>query len=63
MTVMGAFAPDLATSTVSQTIARAFTAAMALLVAVVAAEEMPAGSRAYAVSVLTMTAALGAGSP
>lgn len=61
VTVLGAFAPDLATLTASQTIARAFTAAMALLVAVVAAEEMPAGSRAYAVSVLTMTAALGAG--
>ncbi len=61
VTVLGAFAPDLTTLTVSQTIARAFTAAMALLVAVVAAEEMPAGSRAYAVSVLTMTAALGAG--
>jgi MFS family permease len=60
-TIVGALAPDLATLTVSQTIARAFTAAMALLVAVVAAEEMPAGSRAYAVSVLTMTAALGAG--
>jgi MFS family permease len=61
VTVLGAFAPDLATLTVSQTIARAFTAATALLLAVVAAEEMPAGSRAYAVSVLTMTAALGAG--
>ena len=61
VTVLGAFAPDLATLAVSQTIARAFTAAMALLVAVVAAEEMPAGSRAYGVSVLTMTAALGAG--
>jgi MFS family permease len=60
-TIAGGFSPDLATLTVTQTIARSFTAAMALLVAVVAAEEMPAGSRAYAVSVLTMTAALGAG--
>lgn len=61
LTAAGALAPDLATLTVAQTLARSFTAAMALLVAVVAAEEMPAGSRAYAVSVLTMTAALGAG--
>lgn len=60
-TVIGAFAPDLATLTAAQTVARAFTAATAVLVAVVAAEETPAGSRAYAVSVLTMTAALGAG--
>jgi MFS family permease len=60
-TAAGALAPNLAVLTVSQTVARAFTAAMAMLVAVVAAEEMPAGSRAYAVSVLTMTAALGAG--
>ena len=44
ITVLGAFAPDLATLTVSQTLARAFTAAVALLLAVVAAEEMPAGS-------------------
>jgi MFS family permease len=61
LTVAGAFSPNLATLTVTQTIARAFTAAMAMLVAVVAVEETPAGSRAYAVSVLTMTAALGAG--
>jgi MFS family permease len=60
-TIAGAFAPDLAWLTATQTLARAFSASMALLVAVVAAEEMPAGSRAYAVSVLTMTAALGAG--
>lgn len=60
-TAAGALAPDLAALTAAQTIARAFTAATAVLVAVVAAEETPAGSRAYAVSVLTMTAALGAG--
>src|SRR5699024_1932153 len=32
------------------------------LIAVIAAEEMPAGGRAYAASVIAMTAALGAGS-
>ena len=35
--------------------------ALALLIVVVVAEEMPAGSRAYGVSLLTMTGALGAG--
>lgn len=60
-TIAGSLAPDLGWLTATQTLARAFSASMALLVAVVAAEEMPAGSRAYAVSVLTMTAALGAG--
>jgi MFS family permease len=60
-TAAGALAPNLVVLGSAQTIARTFTAAMALLVAVVAAEETPAGSRAYAVSVMTMTAALGAG--
>ena len=34
---------------------------VALLVAIMAVEEMPAGARAFSVSVLTMTAGLGAG--
>jgi MFS family permease len=60
-TVVGAFAPNMIWLGASQTVARGFATALALLVAVVAAEEMPAGSRAYAISVLAMTAALGAG--
>ncbi len=60
-TALGAIAPNLGTLAAAQTVARSFTAAMALLIAVIAVEETPAGSRAYAVSVLTMTAALGAG--
>ena len=40
---------------------RGVTTAATLLLAVIAAEEMPAGSRAYAISVMTMTGALGAG--
>jgi len=60
-TVVGAVAPTLEVLTVSQTLARAFTTASTLLLAVVAAEEMPAGARAYAISVMTMTGALGAG--
>ncbi|CAN5241790.1 hypothetical protein BH20ACT3_BH20ACT3_09590 [soil metagenome] len=57
----GALAPDLVILGGTQTVSRAFSTALALLIAVVAAEEMPAGGRAYAASVLAMTAALGAG--
>jgi MFS family permease len=57
----GALTPSLPWLTASQTVARALSAALAILIAVVAAEEMPRGSRAYAVSVLGMAAALGAG--
>ena len=57
----GALSPNLWTLAGTQTVSRAFSTALALLITVVAAEEMPAGGRAYAASVLTMTAALGAG--
>ncbi len=57
----GALAPGLVTLGVSQTLARACSAAIALLIGIMAVEEMPAGSRAFAVSVLTMSGALGAG--
>lgn len=57
----GALAPNLVVLGVTQTFSRGFSGALTLLLAVVAAEEMPAGGRAYAASVLAMTAALGAG--
>ncbi len=57
----GAFAPTLAWLTASQLVARAFAAALAVLITIVAAEEMPRGARAYAVSVLGMAGGLGAG--
>ena len=60
-TVAGAFAPSLEVLGVTQTLARGFTTAVTLLLAIVAAEEMPKGTRAYAISVMTMTGALGAG--
>jgi MFS family permease len=60
-TVAGAFAPDLATLAGTQAVNRGAWAAAALLLAVIAAEEMPAGARAYALSLLAMTGALGAG--
>jgi MFS family permease len=57
----GAFAPNLVALGATQTVSRGFSTAFALLITVVAAEETPAGSRAYAVSLLAMTAGLGAG--
>lgn len=60
-TAVTAAAPSLAALTASQTVSRGFTTAVALLLVVVVAEEMPAGSRAYGASLLTMTGALGAG--
>jgi MFS family permease len=57
----GALAPNLVWLGVSQTLSRAFSTALALVISIIAVEEMPKGSRAFAVSVLTATAALGAG--
>ena len=59
--VAGAAAPGLIALGGTQTVARAFATALALLIGVVSVEEMPAGGRAYAASVIAMTAALGAG--
>jgi len=60
-TAVGALAPGMVFLGVAQTLARALSTVVALLVAIMAVEEMPAGARAFAVSVLTMTAGLGAG--
>jgi MFS family permease len=61
LAVTGALAPSLPWLTGSQMLARSFGTAVLLLVTIVAAEEMPAGSRAYAVSLLAMSSGLGAG--
>lgn len=61
LAVTGAVAPSLPWLAVSQMLARAFATAILILVTIVAAEEMPAGSRAYAVSLLAMSSGLGAG--
>ena len=58
---LGALSPGLLALGSSQLVARGLSTALALLIVVVVAEEMPAGSRAYGVSLLTMTAGLGAG--
>jgi MFS family permease len=60
-TASGAFAPSLLGLGATQVVARGFAGALLLLIAIMAAEEMPAGSRAWAVSVLAMCQALGAG--
>jgi hypothetical protein len=57
----GALAPSLFWLGTSQTLARGCSIAAGLLLTIVAAEEVAAGSRAYAVSLLAMTAGLGAG--
>lgn len=61
-TAAGALAPGMLALGATQLVARGLSTALALLIVVVVAEEMPAGSRAYGVSLLTMSAALGAGS-
>jgi len=61
LAVTGGLAPSLPWLTTSQLLARAFATALALVIAIMAAEEMPAGSRAYSVSLLAMAGGLGAG--
>jgi MFS family permease len=61
LTAAAALAPSLPALAGAQLVGRSFVTAAALLLAIVAAEEMPAGGRAYAVSLLGMSAALGAG--
>ncbi|HEY4609062.1 MAG TPA: MFS transporter, partial [Ilumatobacteraceae bacterium] len=58
---LGAIAPSFWTLVATQTIARPIGLALALLIGVVAAEEMPRSSRAYALSVLALAGGLGAG--
>ncbi|MFP5578179.1 MAG: MFS transporter [Acidimicrobiia bacterium] len=60
-TAAGALAPNMVALGATQLVARGLSTALALLIVVVVAEEMPAGSRAYGVSLLTMSAGLGAG--
>ncbi|MBK9179245.1 MAG: MFS transporter [Acidimicrobiales bacterium] len=57
----GALAPSLAWLTASQFAARPLAIALGIALGITAAEEMPAGGRAYAISVLSMSTALGAG--
>ncbi|MBV8303245.1 MAG: MFS transporter [Acidimicrobiia bacterium] len=61
LAVTGAAAPSLPWLAGSQVLTRACAYGLFILLPVVAVEELPAGSRAYAVGLLAMAAALGAG--
>ncbi len=61
LSAASALAPNLAWLAVFQSAARSFVAAATALIVIYAAEEMPAGSRAYAIGVLTGCGVLGAG--
>ena len=59
--VIGALSPNIWFFGASQTLSRGFATGFALLIGVIAAEESPAGSRAWIVSVLSLFAGLGSG--
>jgi MFS family permease len=61
LSATGALAPSLPWLTASQVLAVSLVAALLVLVSVMAAEEMPAGSRAWAVGLLGMATGLGGG--
>jgi MFS family permease len=56
-----ALSPNLAWYTATQVLVRGCSTAIAILVVVIAAEEVPAGARAFGASVISLSAALGAG--
>lgn len=61
LSALGAAAPSLAWLTATQFLGRPFGGALLVVMGILAVEEMPSGARAYAVSLLTMSTALGAG--
>ncbi|MBA3654361.1 MAG: MFS transporter [Actinobacteria bacterium] len=61
ITAVGAITPSLPVFIATQVPARGLLTAAAVIVAIMAAEEMPAGGRAYALGLLTMAGALGSG--
>ncbi len=61
LTATGALVPGIWWLTLSQGSARAISTALAILIGIVAAEELPAGARAYGISVMALLAGLGSG--
>ena len=61
ITAAGALAPNFPLLVATQSIGRPLGLALDFLIAVIAAEEMPRGSRAYAVGIMAMASGLGAG--
>ncbi len=60
-TLAGAASVDIFSYSIFQAIARALATSFVLLLGIMAAEEAPSGARAYSASVLSLSAALGAG--
>ena len=61
VTAVGALSPGLWFLGASQLLARGLSTALGILIVILAAEEMPARSRAWAMSVLVLCAGLGSG--
>ena len=61
VTAVGALSPGLWFLGATQLVARGLSTALGILIVILAAEEMPARSRAWAMSVLVLCAGLGAG--
>lgn len=61
LSAISALAPDLVTLGLVQAVVRGLATAAGILLTIVAAEEMPAGSRAFGISLLSITGALGVG--
>jgi MFS family permease len=61
LTMFGALSTGLWTLGATQAVARGMATAISILIGIMAAEAAPRNSRAYVVSVLVLTAALGAG--
>ena len=61
ITALGALSPGLWFLGATQLLARGLSTALGILIVIIAAEEMPARSRAWAMSVLVLCAGLGSG--
>jgi MFS family permease len=61
VTALGALAPDLAVLAGAQIVVRALVATSTVVIAVIAVEEMPAGARAFGISLLGLSGAFGVG--
>jgi MFS family permease len=61
LTATGALAPSLPWLAAAQALARSLAVALLIAVGITLAEEMPAGSRAYGVSLLALAGSFGAG--
>ncbi len=61
MTMVGSLSPNLLTLGATQTLARGITTGLITLLVLATTEEVPAGSRAFSISLITLCTALGAG--